>query len=228
MFEVFYNFCGLNQEIFLFLNKMTNIGFIPYCLKIISFCFNIANFALIYILYCIYLYIQLKKIKNDNERQNKFWDNYNKLVEVGIIYTIFSLVFTTLKFSVNLPRPYCSLLIDSFITVINTANERCFSSFPSSHAALSILITYFAWNYIKLRLKILMICVIILVSLSRISLAMHYPSDIIYGITIAFITILIGKLIYRIFANNVIKKIGQYFCIALNVIAVQAEIQKNI
>ncbi|WP_347939165.1 phosphatase PAP2 family protein [Rickettsia oklahomensis] len=227
MFEVFYNFCLLNQEIFLFLNKITNIGFIPYFLKIISFCFNIANFALIYILYCIYLYIQLKKIKNDNERQNKFWGNYNKLVEIGIIYAVFGLVFTTLKFSVSLPRPYCSLPIDSFMTIINTANERCFSSFPSSHAALSILVTYLAWDYIKLRLKILMICVIILVSLSRISLAMHYPSDITYGIAIAFITILIGKLIYRIFANNVIKKVGHYFCTALDVIPVQLEIQKK-
>jgi len=184
MFEVFYNFYGLNQEIFLFLNKITNIGFIPYFLRIISFCFNIANFALIYILYCIYFYIQLKKIKNDNERQNKF--------------------------CVNLPRPYCSLPIDSFTTIINTANERCFSSFPSSHAALSVLVTYFAWDYIKLPLKILMICVIILVSLSRISLAMHYPSDIIYGIAITFIAILIGKLIYRIFAGNIIKKVGVF------------------
>lgn len=208
MFEVFYNFCGLNQEIFLFLNKITNIGLISYFLRIISFCFNIANFALIYILYCIYFYIQLKKIKNTDELQNKFWNGYKKLMEVGIIYTIFGLVFTALKFSVNLPRPYCSLPIDSFVTIINTASGRCLSSFPSSHAALSILVTYFVWDYIKLPIKILMICVIILVSLSRISLAMHYPSDIIYGIIIGFITVLIGKLIYRIFANNVIKKVG--------------------
>ncbi|HJD65280.1 MAG TPA: phosphatase PAP2 family protein [Rickettsia endosymbiont of Diachasma alloeum] len=210
MFEVFYNFCGLNQEIFLFLNKITNIGLFAYFLRIISFCFNIANFAIIYILYCIYLYIQLKKIKNDNERQNKFWHNYNKLVEVGIIYGIFGLIFTALKFTVNLPRPYCSLPEGSFITTLNTASERCLSSFPSSHAALSVLVTYFIWNYIKLPVKILMICVIILVSLSRISLAMHYPSDIIYGIITGLITILIGKLIYRIFKNNVIKWVGRF------------------
>ncbi|AAU04314.1 conserved hypothetical protein [Rickettsia typhi str. Wilmington] len=208
MLEVFYNFCGLNQEIFLFLNKITNIGFTPYFFKIISFCFNIANFALIYILYCIYFYIQLKKIKNYNEQQNKFWHSYNKLVEIGIIYMVFGLIFTTLKFSVNFPRPYCSLPVNSFVTIINTENERCLSSFPSSHAALSILVTYCAWKSTRLLIKILMICCIMLVSLSRISLAMHYPSDIIYGIIIAFITIVIGKLIYHIFANNIIKKVG--------------------
>ncbi|ABE05401.1 phosphoesterase [Rickettsia bellii] len=208
MFEVFYNFCGLNQEIFLFLNKITNIGLFAYFLRIFSFCFNIANFAIIYILYCIYLYIQLKKIKNDNERQNKFWHSYNKLVEIGIVYGVSGLVFTALKFTVNLPRPYCSLPEGSFITILNTASERCLSSFPSSHAALSVLLTYFIWNYVKLPIKILMICVIILVSLSRISLAMHYPSDIIYGIITGLITILIGKLIYRIFKNNIIRWVG--------------------
>ncbi len=208
MFEVFYNFCGLNQEIFLFLNKITNIGIFAYILRIFSFCFNIVNFAIIYIIYCIYLYIQLKKIKNDNERQNKFWHFYNRLVEVGIIYGIFGLVFTALKFTGNLPRPYCSLPEGSFITILNTASERCLSSFPSSHTALSVLVTYFIWHYIKLPVKILMICVIILVSLSRISLGMHYPSDIIYGIITGFITISIGKVIYRIFKNNLIKRVG--------------------
>ena len=210
MFEVFYNFCGLNQEIFLFLNKITNIGLFAYFLRIFSFCFNIANFAIIYIIYCIYLYIQLKKIENDNERQNKFWHSYNKLVEIGIVYGVSGLVFTALKFTVNLPRPYCSIAEGSFITILNTASERCLSSFPSSHAALSVLLTYFIWNYVKLPVKILMICVIILVSLSRISLAMHYPSDIIYGIITGLITILIGKLIFRIFKNNVIKWVGRF------------------
>ncbi|XVN41935.1 MAG: phosphatase PAP2 family protein [Rickettsia endosymbiont of Argas persicus] len=210
MFEIFYNFCGLNQEIFLFLNKITNIGSVAHFLRIISFCFNIANFALIYILYCIYLYIQLKKIKNDTERQNKFWNNYKKLVEIGIIYAIFGLVFTALKFTINLPRPYCNLAEGDFVTILNTAGERCLSSFPSSHTALSVLVVYFIWNYVKLPIKILMICIILLVSLSRISLAMHYPSDIIYGIIIGFITILIGKLIYRFFENNVIRWVGKF------------------
>lgn len=208
MFEVFYNLFGLNQEIFLFLNKITNIGIIPYFLRIISFCFNIANFALIYILYCIYFYIQLKKIKNDSVRQNKFWDGYNNLAKVGIIYAIFGLVFTALKFSVNLPRPYCSLSEGNFITILNTVNERCLSSFPSSHAGLSILVAYFVWDYIKPWTKILMVCIIILVSLSRISLAMHYPSDIICGIIITIFAIFSGGLVYRIFKNNIIKKIG--------------------
>ncbi|MFY9589141.1 phosphatase PAP2 family protein [Rickettsia endosymbiont of Halotydeus destructor] len=210
-YNIFYNFGGLNQEIFLFLNKVTNIGILPYFLEFISFCFNITNFAVIYILYCIYLYIQLKKIKNLNELQkNMFWEKYNKLIEIGIVYAIFGLTFTAFKFSVNLPRPFCSLPLGSFTTIINTETERCLSSFPSSHAGLALLVTYFACAYLNLPFKIIAICIIGLVSLARISLAMHYPADIVYGIIITFIVIVIGKRVFKAFENNIIKSIGNF------------------
>ncbi|MCC8368859.1 MAG: phosphatase PAP2 family protein [Rickettsia endosymbiont of Oxypoda opaca] len=210
MFEAFYNFHGLNQEIFLFLNRITNIGILPYFLEFISFCFNITNFAVIYILYWIYFYIQLKKIKNFNQLQGAFWGKYNKLIEIGIIYTIFGLTFTALKFSVNFPRPFCSQPLNSFITIINLQVERCLSSFPSSHAGLAFLVTYFAWSYLNLSLKIIAIFIIGLVSLARISLAMHYPADIIYGIIITAIIIVIGKQVYKIFADNIIRSLGEF------------------
>lgn len=210
MFEAFYNFHGLNQEIFLFLNRITNIGILPYFLQIISFCFNITNFAVIYILYWIYFYIQLKRIKNFNQLQEAFWGKYNKLMEIGIIYTIFGLTFTALKFLVNFPRPFCSLALDSFVTIINLQLERCLSSFPSSHAGLAFLVTYFAWSYLNLLLKIIAICIIGLVSLARISLAMHYPADIIYGIIITAIVIVIGKRVFKIFAGNIIRSLGEF------------------
>ncbi|WP_253308355.1 MULTISPECIES: phosphatase PAP2 family protein [unclassified Rickettsia] len=252
MVEAFYNFHGLNQEIFLFLNRITNIGILPYFLQIISFCFNITNFAVIYILYCIYFYIQLKKIKNLNElhkiysndldnwnvkrevsarsldklgeyanslkfygadsskQKSMFWDKYNKLIEIGIVYTIFGLTFTALKFLSNFPRPFCSLALDNFVTITNVQLERCLSSFPSSHAGLAVLVTYFAWSYINLPLKIIMVFVVMLVSLARISLAMHYPADIIYGIIITAIVIVIGKQIYKIFAGNIVRSLGEF------------------
>src|SRR5690606_8298689 len=99
MFKIFYNFYnldGFNKEIFLFLNKVSNLGILPYFLEIVSFCFNIINFAVIYILYWIYFYIQLKKIKSINEKQKKFWKIYNRLIEIGIIYAVFGLVFSAL------------------------------------------------------------------------------------------------------------------------------------
>ncbi|WP_341749269.1 MULTISPECIES: phosphatase PAP2 family protein [unclassified Candidatus Tisiphia] len=209
MFELLYNFQGLNQEIFLWINGITNhFSIIAYILQIISYCFNITNFAIAYLIYCIYFYTQLKKIQDFNHRQSKFWAIYNKMVMIGIIYTIFGCIYALLKFSVNLPRPFCSLPINSFVTIANIELERCLSSFPSSHSGLALLVAYCIWSYITIRQKIIAILIVILVAISRITLAMHYPADIIYSFLITIIIIILGRIVFRIFANNLIKWLG--------------------
>lgn len=209
MFEIFYNFYGLNQDIFLFINRIANINtLIAYFFKIISYCFNIKNFAIIYFLYSIYFCIQLKKARPIAEKEKFFWPIYNRLIEVGIIYTLFGLVFTTLKYLTNLPRPFCSLPLNSFTTIIDISTERCLSSFPSSHTGLSILVSYLIWPHANNLSKFLIGSLIILVSISRLVLAMHYPADIIYGALITIIIIKIGEYIYKVFVNNVIKYCG--------------------
>jgi len=209
MFEFLYNFQGLNQEIFLWFNKITNYyHIIAYILQNISYCFNITNFAIIYIIYCIYFYFKIKNIQDSQQRQIKFWLVYNKLVKTGIIYAIFGCTFAILKFSVNLPRPFCSFPPSSFITIANIELERCLSSFPSSHAGLALLVAYFIWSYIAIWQKIIVFAIICLVSISRLTLAMHYPADIIYSFLITIIVIITGKIVYKIFAKHLIKWFG--------------------
>lgn len=193
MFEFFYNFCGLNQQIFLVINHLTNNSILPYILQTISFCFNISNFAIIYILCCIVFYVQLRKIP-----QALFSAIYDKMIQVGIIYTLFGLSFALLKFSFNLPRPFCSMPIGSFITIANIELERCLSSFPSSHTGLAILTSYFVWPYISHIGKFFTSLGVILVAVSRLCLAMHYPADIFYSILITGIIIVIGNVIFRV------------------------------
>ncbi|WP_375318617.1 phosphatase PAP2 family protein [Candidatus Tisiphia endosymbiont of Oplodontha viridula] len=209
MFELLYNFQGLNQEIFLWINRITNhFSIIAHVLQIISYCFNIANFAIAYLIYCVYFYIQLKKMQDFNQRHIKFWSIYNKMVLIGIIYTIFGCTYALLKFSVNLPRPFCSLPINSFVTIANIELERCLSSFPSSHSGLALLTTYFIWSYITMGQKIIALLIVLLVAISRITLAMHYPADIIYSFLITIIIIIVGRIVFRIFVNNLIKCLG--------------------
>lgn len=210
MFELLYNFQGLNQAIFLYINQLTNhFSIIAAILQIISYCFNISNFAIFYIICCIYFYIQIKKIQDVNQAYLKFWPIYNKLILIGIIYTIFGFTYTILKFSINLPRPFCSLSQDSFITIINISLERCLSSFPSSHVGLALLVAYSIWSNITNIQKIIAILIVILVAISRISLAMHYPADLIWSLVITIMIIFVGKIVFKIFSNNLIKWFGE-------------------
>jgi membrane-associated phospholipid phosphatase len=208
MFECFYSFYGLNEALFLIVNKATNFGIFPRVLQIISWVFSIANFSICYIALCLYHYTQLKQINDLNQRQIKFWYLYNEIVLAGIIYTIFGLIYAILKFSINLPRPFCSLESVNFTTIANIASERCLSSFPSAHTGLAFLVAYLLWKYFNLAQKIIAILIVMLVAISRISLAMHYPSDIIYSLVIVLFIIVAGDKAYMFFRDNIIQKIG--------------------
>lgn len=194
MLEIFYNFFGLNEIIFTKLNYITNNGALPYILQVISSVLFIANFAVFYTLTCLYFYFKAKKAVNI---EDYFTPIYNKLVLIGICYAIFGFTFAGLKFSVNMPRPFCSLASSQFITIANIGFERCLSSFPSAHTGLSILVTYALWQHINNIIRIVFCLIITAVAISRITLAMHYPADIIYSALVTLLVIIIGNIIYK-------------------------------
>lgn len=194
MLELFYNPMGYNTDLFLLLNHLTNISVLPIIFQAISSVFFIANFAAAYLATCIYFYYKAKKA---NDPTAYFEPIYYELTRIGIYYALFGISFAALKFSVNLPRPFCSLPVGDFITITNISIERCLSSFPSAHTGLSILVTYCLWPHINKALKTLMCTIILSVALSRITLAMHYPADIIYSAMITILVIIIGNCLYR-------------------------------
>jgi membrane-associated phospholipid phosphatase len=109
---------------------------------------------------------------------------FDELLKIGSSYATIGLVYAFAKFSVDMPRPYCSL--SDFVSIANFAGERCLSSFPSAHTATAVLIFYSLLPYLNFIGKLLGLCFIVLVGLSRIALAMHFPADILYSVIFAF------------------------------------------
>ena len=137
--------------------------------------------------------------------KQEFNIRYNKLVYAGLCYAIFGLTYAFLKFYVNIPRPFCSMPEGTFFTIMDTSRERCLSSFPSAHTGLAILVSYLLWQYLTSRLKHIAIIIIFITALSRITLAMHYPADILYSIFIVLFVILMANITFASCKNNVIK-----------------------
>lgn len=209
IFRQLYGLFGYNQEIFIQINNYTNLSILPHVFQIISTLFKIWNFAICYTLACVYFFF---KIKNKNlasqDRELYFNNVYNELVRIAIIYVTFGLSYAAMKFSFNMPRPYCSLSPSQFVTILDVTDERCQSSFPSAHTALVILVGYFLWPYTNRVAQAGLVFLAIIVATSRITLAMHYPADIIYSIFIAYLIIWLGNFLYSILKNNLIEHIG--------------------
>jgi membrane-associated phospholipid phosphatase len=203
MFNLFYNFSGLNTKFFLIINHYANVGILPYILQCISFFFSLEAIIVYYITGVLYFFYYIKK-KNPDD----FWSLYYKITNIGTIFGLLFLVYLILKYTVNLPRPYCTLPQDSFVGIATLSKERCLSSFPSFHTAAATLITYIMLPFLKSYYKILPIIMIFIVGISRISLAMHFPADIIYSIPITLLVIFTGNRLFKLFQNNLIKWIG--------------------
>lgn len=206
--QIFYDFGTLNKKLFIILNTITNNGGIPYLLEFLSNLFFIANFAVIYILACIFLYLTTIYT---HKKFDYFLKYFYLLFDSGVYYALFGISFAALKFSINMPRPFCSLKSYEFITIINTDLERCLSSFPSAHTGLSIMIFYILWRYFSIIGKTLSIITVACVALSRITLAMHYPSDILYSILCtALIVMATNVMLKRKKIHDIIIKLAKY------------------
>jgi tRNA threonylcarbamoyl adenosine modification protein YjeE len=225
MKEIFYDWLGYNAKIFHFLNHEGNIGLLPKTLSYLSFFFNIENFAIYYVIGCLVFMTRIyssplirgsqesceilgSSPKSSLEENNK--KTYNLLIFIGICYAIFGLTYAAIKFSINFPRPYCSISPELFQTILDLSHERCLSSFPSSHSGLALIVTILAWSYLGVVSRIFAVVTTALVAWSRIALAMHYPADILYSYMIVILVICSSRLVFRVFEGNIIKWLWEY------------------
>ncbi len=206
-----YDWLGLNHILFYKLNHISNLWMLPCFFNIMSQPFKLFVFLLYYILLIVY---KFQKLKHFNFKYEEYIKSFNELVKIGSIYAALGIVYAGLKYLINLPRPYCSL--SQFSSIQNFENVRCLSSFPSAHTAIAILVCYIFWPYLKNTGKILCAILVLLVGLSRISLAMHFPSDILYSILIILLIIYVvekilqSKLIQNYIVTPVANKIFRY------------------
>lgn len=198
----FYDLVGYNISSFKTLNILANKYLPTNFLYLYDYLFDIKAFPIYYL---VGVFLAWYKIQSYNPTKKQFYFNqyYNFYLYLGLSYTIFGFIFAYLKFNINLPRPFCSLPLNDFISVIDISSERCLSSFPSAHTGLALIIAYFLSKNQHIIIKVFLYSNILLVAVTRIALAMHYPSDLIYGAIIASLTIMIAYLLKNLIPSKI-------------------------
>lgn len=201
-----YNLGGWNKKIFLLLNNFFNENADPFLdvLKIISHCFSIYSFAIIYICVCLFYY---HKFLYEKPNFDQFQTTTNQLLQIGTCYTLFVFCFALIKFTANMPRPYCSLDPSLFYTILDTSKERCLSSFPSAHTGIAIIAMYYFPANFKIQYRVFFYILALLAILSRITLAMHYPADLVYTLILTILIIKINQVLFNQIKNTYLTSI---------------------
>lgn len=185
--NIFYDYFGFNLYLFLMLNqKLSSLTYLKFS-KLLSVIFNYKIFVLY--LPIIISSLILKFWKNRNLED--LYRNVKILSEFIFQYFTLCAVFGGLKILLSFERPFCTA--GEAFSILDFANEVCSSSFPSGHTGFACIVAFTLKNYINSKYIYIFIAttIIILVGLSRIALAAHYPSDIIYSIVIASIMFII-------------------------------------
>ncbi|KJV56539.1 PAP2 superfamily protein [Orientia chuto str. Dubai] len=193
-----YDFNGWNVKLFLIINQITNSN--EYIAKIfyyISRIFYAKNFTIYYLLLAFYFFSKLRNYYSE-DRARQFNITFDYLLHVGAAYVMFLLIYNKLKHLFSFTRPCCSLSEIQTVIDFKTEYINCFTSFPSAHTGIAFFITFFLWDKLNTIGKFIGVIVVVMVGVSRIALAMHYPADVIYSCIITAIIIYIVKIILNI------------------------------
>ena len=132
----------------------------------------ITNEYFLYILLAIVLIYMFKK--NDQTR---------KLAKETIIaFLICTVLFIVLKLIFQRPRPF-----DAFNELVPLVDKPTDYAFPSGHTASAFICAFMVYDGLPKKYSILVILLAILVAFSRLYVGVHYPTDILAGIVLAYV-----------------------------------------
>lgn len=180
-----------------------------YFFKIISYFYRIEIFAVYYFLAIIVYLNYFYKVNNSHQ---VFVRTFNNFITIGISYAVTGIIFAILKYNVNFVRPLCD---HKLFTIITEDMVRCFSSFPSGHSAVATLILLSLYPILGFTSRVLLIMLSSALFIARVSLATHYPADVVYSIVMTSIIFIISRLLVSSLMQIIIKPLGRFIFVKL-------------
>lgn len=110
-------------------------------------------------------------------------------IELAVNSTIAFFLAWGLKSLVARPRP-----VEYIPDIIQREWGTAGNGFPSGHAAIVTVLALTLWSYVEPRYRPLLVGLVVLVCISRISLGVHAPLDVLGGVCIGIFVVSITKL----------------------------------
>ena len=180
MKAIVYDWGGFNIWLFHYINDLRGAIIDP----IMQFGTLLAEHKLFWLYLLLILLARVWQLERQNNRgilltaqQSKLW--IIVIVTFILSYVIDSWLVSWLKHYFNYPRPPLVLPAGSYhlLTYKSDLNH----SLPSGHTIFAATIAASLWPIARMRLRIGLTFFVIWVGLSRISLGIHFPADVVYG-----------------------------------------------
>lgn len=195
MKEIIYDWGGGNIRVFHLINDIRS-GWLDQLMLLGTELGDHKRFSIY--LVCL-MFVALFALNTQLQNLEQYQARAKRWIEViavfSFAYWVDGWVLGFLKPFLDFPRPPLALLPDT-LHLIGTAEYH--HSLPSGHATFAMMVVSSLWPVLCHRCRIAGIVFVLWVGLSRVSLGMHFPADVIAGYLLSLsIVLLLYAAIHR-------------------------------
>lgn len=193
MINTLYHWNGYNKELLVSIHNFSYHPTFHLIMEIMSSYIGHFKWATVTIPVIALLVYLSFKIKKKNQVVPYCFSALKCFAVMLISLVIAGEIVDIMKEYFAMPRPFCSVednLIKN-LAMHKAYKHKCFQSFPSGHTAYVTVLLASLWPILNFWFRLLGIAIVILVGISRVVLAMHYPMDVGTGCFIALVTVVI-------------------------------------
>jgi membrane-associated phospholipid phosphatase len=196
--EIFYDWGGFNTKLFYLINGIHGELYDKVML--------IGTKLGYYKMFLLYFTIILFVAGFDLYRQKKFRrgiylncrDKWVNVLTTLLLAQVFSLVWVgPLKAYLHMQRPFVALPEGS-VNILDSIRlaESPMASFPSGHSTFAMMMAASLWPVLNLPGKIIVCFYVLWVGISRVSIGVHFPADVILSCIMSFSAVyIISKIV---------------------------------
>jgi len=188
MKEIFYDWGGINVWLFHAINDI-HFEWLDKLMLLGTELGEHTRFTLYLVLLTLFALIAANKATQSTEQYQAKVKRWVAVIAVfSIAYWLDGLLLGFLKPYLDFPRPPFALPPDT-IHIVGKAEYH--HSLPSGHATFAMMVVSSLWPILGFRWRVAGACFVLWVGLSRISLGMHFPADVIAGFLLSLIVVLL-------------------------------------
>ncbi|MCF7886679.1 MAG: phosphatase PAP2 family protein [Candidatus Marinimicrobia bacterium] len=170
--------------------------------------FIVQTFHLFYMTYYFMLIIPVILIYKKQSKNNIYFTGRSEESLFLLLFTMFTCYWIFIIFPVTGPTDVHFEIFDGYGGIVKLVNylykygDTNGGAMPSSHVAVSLVVTLFSFQHLKKWAPYILFCFIML-TLSTVYCSFHYALDAIAGILVGFGLYYLGKYVHRKLAHKI-------------------------